>query len=491
LRNSTGIFAFVDGVTAAGNTDAAQNASTTGNLQIGRYGDYGTPQFFKGSVDGVRVWNRSLSAGEVLQQYRSNLAKYAPNTWIFNTTQPITTLGRYPFQFATCDSTNCTGETRDLYYGGYTNITVFDETTSAPLNATITITNTTNTVTFTDTKRWLFFDETPIGLQTITATNSTSYAPRTVYNTATTLTQANLSLYLLGSGFGQYIVFNVRTSGGNPIVAATILVSKIINGSNTIIGMQLTDSTGSANFFLSPSTSYNVTVQAAGYTTQTVTITPSYSPITIVMGTGGANAVTGFWANVTYSLSPATGVLDYTNQVQKINFTVSDGSVNLTSFALSVYFNGSRIYYSNNTTSASGGSIIATMNNSYYYSVGGTYPQVFAFGQINKAGFSPVNVSASWVIANTTYSPYSLQGSLDYTAAQPGLYFIVFIIGIIAMVAIGRALGGAGPAAIIVMVLVMAVMMFAGFLRNATGIDWVAFVMFAGVGVLLALRSYQ
>jgi hypothetical protein len=40
--------------------------------------------FFNGSIDEVRIWNRSLSADEIRQQYYSNLAKYAPDKWAFS-----------------------------------------------------------------------------------------------------------------------------------------------------------------------------------------------------------------------------------------------------------------------------------------------------------------------------------------------------------------------------------------------------------------------
>ncbi|MFA5247094.1 MAG: LamG-like jellyroll fold domain-containing protein, partial [Candidatus Micrarchaeia archaeon] len=39
--------------------------------------------FFNGSIDEVRIWNRSLSASEIKQQYYSSLNKYAPDKWLF------------------------------------------------------------------------------------------------------------------------------------------------------------------------------------------------------------------------------------------------------------------------------------------------------------------------------------------------------------------------------------------------------------------------
>jgi hypothetical protein len=56
------------------------------NLIIGALYDTSTA-FFNGSIDEVRVWNRALSADEILQQYYSNLAKVAPDRWIFASNQ--------------------------------------------------------------------------------------------------------------------------------------------------------------------------------------------------------------------------------------------------------------------------------------------------------------------------------------------------------------------------------------------------------------------
>jgi hypothetical protein len=65
-------------------------------LEIGR-ADYPTYTSFNGSIDEVRVWNRSLSADEIRQNYYSSLNKYDANKWIFTATEPFVPAGTHSF----------------------------------------------------------------------------------------------------------------------------------------------------------------------------------------------------------------------------------------------------------------------------------------------------------------------------------------------------------------------------------------------------------
>src|SRR3989338_3748171 len=48
---------------------------------------------FNGSIDEVRIWNRSLNAAEIQQHYYSNLYKYDNSSWTFYTNQSNLTTG--------------------------------------------------------------------------------------------------------------------------------------------------------------------------------------------------------------------------------------------------------------------------------------------------------------------------------------------------------------------------------------------------------------
>jgi len=66
------------------------------NLVIGR-DDPNPGRFFNGTIDEVRVWNRSLSSAEVSQHYYSNLRKYSQGRWLFESVKPISQSGAYTY----------------------------------------------------------------------------------------------------------------------------------------------------------------------------------------------------------------------------------------------------------------------------------------------------------------------------------------------------------------------------------------------------------
>ncbi|MBU1854065.1 MAG: LamG domain-containing protein, partial [Candidatus Omnitrophica bacterium] len=74
---------YVDSIAAAAytNRDALQNPIFTNSepLEIG--GSSWLHRYFNGTIDEVRIWNRSLSADEIYQQYISNLKKIDSDSW--------------------------------------------------------------------------------------------------------------------------------------------------------------------------------------------------------------------------------------------------------------------------------------------------------------------------------------------------------------------------------------------------------------------------
>ena len=75
-------------------------------IEIGRRA---SSNYLNGSLDEVRIWNRSLSADEIYQQYISNLNKYDVDSWLLYTNQSKNTTigldnGTYTFQVFATDS---------------------------------------------------------------------------------------------------------------------------------------------------------------------------------------------------------------------------------------------------------------------------------------------------------------------------------------------------------------------------------------------------
>jgi hypothetical protein len=111
---TNGLVLYTDGV--AGNTAAANGNIRTSSesLLIGSAGD--GANLFNGTMDEIRIWNRSLSANEIYQQYVSNLNKFNSTQWYFyvNQSQNLTTglaNGTYTTQIFATDISSNTNQT--------------------------------------------------------------------------------------------------------------------------------------------------------------------------------------------------------------------------------------------------------------------------------------------------------------------------------------------------------------------------------------------
>jgi hypothetical protein len=71
---------FINGVADATDPQTGSVDNSAINLMIGSHQNKGA-EFFDGGMDEVRIWNRSLSAQEVYQQYVSNLKKLDVDSW--------------------------------------------------------------------------------------------------------------------------------------------------------------------------------------------------------------------------------------------------------------------------------------------------------------------------------------------------------------------------------------------------------------------------
>jgi hypothetical protein len=71
--------AYLDGNYIASVTKSANKMADSGS--VFRIGTLYTGSYFNGSIDEIRIWNRSLSADEIKQLYYSNLRKYDTDKW--------------------------------------------------------------------------------------------------------------------------------------------------------------------------------------------------------------------------------------------------------------------------------------------------------------------------------------------------------------------------------------------------------------------------
>lgn len=115
-----------------------------GNLAIGRLNiNNNNPDYmFNGTIDEVRVWNRSLTANEVLQLYKSNFKKIGASSWEFITNQSSNNDGTYFYYGNMWNNTNVqfTTFTRNFTY----DLTKLNISIISPLAKTYFVVNSTD-----------------------------------------------------------------------------------------------------------------------------------------------------------------------------------------------------------------------------------------------------------------------------------------------------------------------------------------------------------
>ncbi|MFA6329303.1 MAG: LamG domain-containing protein, partial [Candidatus Micrarchaeia archaeon] len=143
---------YVDGsLVGSDSSPAASKVLIPEHTMVGWYDGTAYNRHFNGSIDEVRVWNRSLSAAEIQQQYYSNLAKYAPDRWLFTSVRQGVDSGAYGYRlFASSLSgsnwSNVSSDSRSVTFNG---ILFLPQT---PLNApTVFINNITITASVQNT----------------------------------------------------------------------------------------------------------------------------------------------------------------------------------------------------------------------------------------------------------------------------------------------------------------------------------------------------
>ncbi|MBI2630571.1 hypothetical protein HYW76_05725 [Candidatus Pacearchaeota archaeon] len=104
---------YVNGInqsyTVSGGNDVGD--ATTKNIMVGKYGPTSyldTTGFFNGTIDELRIWNRSLTGTEIYQQYAGNLQKFNSTQWHLSINQSLNattnlSIGTYQYQVTAKD----------------------------------------------------------------------------------------------------------------------------------------------------------------------------------------------------------------------------------------------------------------------------------------------------------------------------------------------------------------------------------------------------
>jgi hypothetical protein len=140
VRASGTTYFYVNGIQVSTSAPLPPNAPND-RLTIGNQMDPSNnpTRYFNGTIDEVRIYNRSLSADEVKQFYYSNFNKYNTDKWQFYTNETnLTSQGSYTYGGCANNTVggNCT-ETRIIYMGDWTPPGI-SFTNPTPANGTIT-----------------------------------------------------------------------------------------------------------------------------------------------------------------------------------------------------------------------------------------------------------------------------------------------------------------------------------------------------------------
>jgi hypothetical protein len=330
------------------------------------------------------------------------------------------------------------------YNHSYLNFTYEDETTSAAIRANVssailnyTHNSYTKTLTFTNSSSLLShaFCYYPVDRGLNMTIPYYYYAgggyPQRTYSGDLVLpnTTTNRTLYLLSSGSGQYVTFQVVNEADQSINE----VLSEVRESGTLIESRYTDDAGATTFWLNADQTYTFTFSKAGYNNYSTTMQPTQTSYTMTLtsnttGTVNINIMEG----VTYSILPANMTLS-SNMTYNFSFIVESNEYVLQEAGFNLTNNESYSFGSATCTGDTGctatGIFNTTSNSSvimnYYFQINNTYANgTHAWGVfLQYTG----NYSLLYIIRHDFQNLGS--GFNDFTKAIISIIIIVVVIG--------------------------------------------------------------
>jgi len=229
----------------------------------------------------------------------------------------------------------------------YMNYTFKDENNETGLNASIP-TSTFNywlgspsvnkTLTFTDTTEQQSFAFCLSAVnRTLISDNRIQFEktswPQRVYDPETTSftnVTTNETLYLLFSGDGIYVTFQVIDVAEQVIEGVFINASRIISGETTLLESGFTSVAGTLTLWLDPDFIYNFAYSASGYNQVSESFAPTNNEYTITLGTT-PNVTQDYTRGITYQINPKTNPL-FNETTYTFNFTLASSFWTVTDF---------------------------------------------------------------------------------------------------------------------------------------------------------------
>lgn len=169
--------------------------------------------------------------------------------------------------------------------------------------------------------------------------------PQRRWTSTTDLTNSttNQSLYMLASADGTYSVYQVQTSTGTGISGVYVQAERQFAGVWTTVEEGATGSGGAVTFWLNPDYDHRLTFTKSGYETVQVTIRPSSSTYTVVMGTGEVVGATynSSTEGLSWKIYPDLGKILFPNTTQLFAFNITANLSNIDSCKMEIVNNNS------------------------------------------------------------------------------------------------------------------------------------------------------
>ena len=445
VYNGTNVIAYIngmqDGSTGAltGNVNSASNTLRIGGDAFNNY--------FKGTIDEFRIWNRWLTADEINHSYWSNLNKYDSDDWVFYTNQSTPTNSTYTYSAYANDSSGNANRTERLITIGTDTIypifsSYWDNNGSLSGNGTalfnVTLANTNGTV-------WLSINGTNYTAQNIT-TN--------MYNVSLFMLNGTYSYNWSAYGNGTGRNFNISetrsytvntsesTGDSTQPYFTSIPANTTIKYNNQSISADFdaTDETAFGSFYLGNWTDiFSINPSTGVLSNTTVLPVGQYIINVSINDTAGNQNQTWFNATVIqadnpvyFSLTPSGSITYPTQSGAECSVTAGtaslkrDGSVvsnpeNATLGAASYTYNcstsGNQNYTENSTTFG-----LTVSQNATPLSITGTTPIIYPTLSDFAGSGCPAELSCTLNISNAIYGAgthtfnYSTTGNANYSA---------------------------------------------------------------------------
>ena len=168
--------------------------------------------------------------------------------------------------------------------------------------------------------------------------------PQRRWSTSGSLTNTTTepTLYMLASADGTYSVYQVQDTVGNGIQGVEVQAERQFVGVWTLVEQGTTDSSGGFTGWLNPDYDHRITFTKSGYTTVQVTVRPSSSIYTVVMGTGqSAAAYNSSEEGLSWTVHPSLGKVLFPNTTQAFLFNITANLTNIVTCKLEVVNNNS------------------------------------------------------------------------------------------------------------------------------------------------------